>query len=63
EVISAAIEPHQHFLPYPVYPYDQFYYQDNKRIESQGGAVGISDNEDVLLKWMVSVPDISRIIT
>ncbi|GBM42843.1 hypothetical protein AVEN_161601-1 [Araneus ventricosus] len=37
--------------------------QNNKKINGQRGAVGILDNETVLLKWMVSSPDISKIIT
>ena len=42
---------------------DQFHEQNNKKIKCDGGAIGILDNETALLKWMISGPEISRIIT
>src|SRR6218665_1676936 len=42
---------------------DQFHEQNNKIIKSDGGAIGIFDNESALIKWMVAGPDIARIIT
>jgi len=41
---------------------DQLHGQNNKLIKGDGGAIVILDNELVLLKWMVSGPEISKIV-
>jgi len=41
---------------------DQVHEQKNKIVKDTGGAVGILDNETALMKWMVSGPEISRML-
>ena len=41
---------------------DHLHKQNNKLIKGDGGAVGIFANPTALLKWMVSGPEISRMV-
>ena len=41
---------------------DQLDEQNNMVIKGDGGAVGILNNETVLLKWMVGGPEVARMI-
>lgn len=43
-------------------PLDQAHEQNNKCVKSDGGAVGLTENTSELLRWMVSGPEIARII-
>ena len=48
--------------PFSAISDDQLHEQNNKLIKSNGGAIGIFDSDAALLKWMVSGPEISRMI-
>jgi hypothetical protein len=41
---------------------DQAHEQNNKDVKTDGGAVGIFDNESSLMKWMIGGPEIARIL-
>ena len=41
---------------------DQAHEQNNATVKGDGGAVGLFQNEDALTKWMVSGPEIARIL-
>lgn len=41
---------------------DQAHEQNNALIKGDGGAVGITENESALLRWMVSGPEICRLV-
>ena len=41
---------------------DQAHEQNNKDVKTDGGAVGILDNESSLMKWMISGPEIVRLV-
>ena len=41
---------------------DQAHEQNNEIVKGDGGAVGLFQNEDSLTKWMVSGPEIARIL-
>lgn len=42
---------------------DQAHEQNNKIVKGDRGAIGLTDSSTQLLRWMVSGPKISRIIT
>jgi len=44
-------------------PIDQAHKQNNKIVKGDGGAIGLAESSTQLLCWMVSGPEISRIIT
>ena len=44
-------------------PIDQAHEQNNKIVKGDRGAIGLTESSTQLLRWMVSGPDISRIIT
>ena len=41
---------------------DQAHEQNNKDVKTDGGAVGILDNESSLMKWMIGGPEIARLV-
>lgn len=41
---------------------DQAHEQNNKCVKGDGGAIGLTENSSQLLRWMVSGPEIARII-
>jgi hypothetical protein len=41
---------------------DQAHEQSNKDVKTDGGAVGILDNESSLMKWMIGGPEIARLV-
>ena len=43
-------------------PIDQAHKQTNKIVKGDGGAIGLTESSTQLLRWMVSGPEISRII-
>ena len=43
-------------------PIDQAHEQNNKIVKGDGGAIGLTVSSTQLLRWMVSGPEISRII-
>ena len=43
-------------------PIDQAHEQNNKIIKGDGGAIGLTESSTQLLRWMVSGPEMSRII-
>jgi len=43
-------------------PIDQAHEQNNALAKGEGGAVGLTDNPSALRRWMVSGPEIARII-
>ncbi|KAK3736761.1 hypothetical protein QZH41_008001 [Actinostola sp. cb2023] len=43
-------------------PLDHAHEQNNKCIKGDGGAVGLTENSSELLRWMISGPEISRMI-
>ena len=43
-------------------PIDQAHEQNNKIVKGNGGAIGLTESSTQLLRWMVSGPEISRII-
>ena len=42
---------------------DQAHEQNNKLVKGDGGAIGLTENSSELLRWMVSGPEIARIIS
>ena len=43
-------------------PIDQAHEQNNKCVKGDGGAVGLTENSSQLLRWMVSGPEMARVI-
>lgn len=43
-------------------PLDQAHEQYNKMVKVAGGAVGLMENQDALRRWMVSGPELSRLL-
>ena len=43
-------------------PIDQGHEQNNKIVKGDGGAIGLTESSSQLLRWMVSGPEMSRII-
>ena len=43
-------------------PLDQEHEQNNARVEGDRGAVGLTDNPSALRRWMVTGPDVARVI-
>ena len=41
---------------------DQAHEQNNKDVKTDGGAVGILDNESSLMKWMIGGLEITRLV-
>ena len=41
---------------------DQVHEQNNKLIQAEGGAIGILDSKDALIKWMIAGPELADII-
>ena len=48
--------------PFSCIAEDQAYEQNNKRIKWDGGAAGIPDSEEALLKWAISGPVLVKIL-
>ena len=44
-------------------PIDHAHEQNNKCVKEDGGAVGLTENTSELLRWMVSGPEIARVIS
>ena len=44
------------------FPIGQGHEQNNKIVKGDGGAIGLTENSTQLLRWMVSGPEMSRII-
>ena len=42
---------------------DQVHEQNNRNVKHDGGAVDILDNPSALMKWMISGPEIARMVT
>lgn len=49
----------KHFSAIPI---DQAHEQNNALVKGEGGAVGLTENPSALRRWMVSGPEIARII-
>ena len=43
-------------------PIDHAYEQNNKCVKGDVGAIGVTENTSELLQWMVSGPEIARVI-
>ena len=43
-------------------PLDQAYEQNNELIKGDGGAIGLTENLSALLRWMVSGPELARLV-
>ena len=43
-------------------PIDQAHEQNNKCVKGDGGAVGLTENTTQLLRWMISGPEMARVI-
>ena len=43
-------------------PIDQAHEQNNKLVKGDGGAIGLTENSAELTRWMVSGPEISRVV-
>ena len=43
-------------------PIDQAHEQNNALIKEDGGAVGLTDNQSVLQRWMVAGPEVARVV-
>ena len=41
---------------------DQSHEQNNAKVKGNGGAVGLTENEQALRRWMVSGPEVCRVI-
>lgn len=41
---------------------DQCHEQHNSNLKGDGGVIGITQNETTLTRWMVSGPEIARIV-
>ena len=41
---------------------EQCHEQQNKLVKGDGGAIGLTKHEDILRKWMVCGPEVSRIV-
>ena len=48
--------------PFSAIPIDQAHEQNNALMKGEGGAVGLTENPSALHRWMVSGPEIARII-
>ena len=43
-------------------PIDYAHEQNNKCVKGDGGAIGLTENTSELLRWIVSGPEIARVI-
>ena len=43
-------------------PLDQAHEQNNEFIKGEGGVIGITENPNALLRWMVAGPDLARMV-
>lgn len=43
-------------------PLDHAHEQNNKCVKGDGGAIGLTENSSELLRWMISGPEISRMV-
>lgn len=43
-------------------PIDQAHEQANKRVKGVGGIIGLTENRDMLERWIVTGPEISRVV-
>lgn len=43
-------------------PVDQAHEQANKRVKGVGGIIGLTENHDMLERWIVTGPEISRVV-
>lgn len=43
-------------------PIDQAHEQANKRVKGVGGIIGLTENLDMLERWIVTGPEISRVL-
>ena len=41
---------------------DHAHEQNNKLVKGDGGAIGLTENSSQLLRWMVSGPEVSRLV-
>lgn len=53
---------HKSRKPFSSMALDQAHEQENAIVKGEGGAVGLTDNESALKRWMVSGPEIARIV-
>ena len=53
---------HKTQKPFPSIALDHAHEQVNAVVKGEGGAVGLTDSPDALLRWMVSVPEVSRMV-
>ena len=51
---------HRHFSAVPI---DQAHEQNNKVVKGDGGAIGLTKDYAKLLRWMISGPEVSRVIS
>ena len=51
---------HHHFSAVPI---DQAHEQNNKVVKGDGGAIGLTKDYTKLLRWMISGPEVSRVIS
>ena len=47
---------------FPSIPLDQAHEQNNEFIKGEGGVIGITENPNALLRWMVAGPDLARMV-
>ena len=43
-------------------PIDHAYEQMNKKIKGVGGAIGLTENPQMLVRWMVAGPELCRVV-
>ena len=48
--------------PFSMMPLDESYEQNNACLKADGGAIGLSWNPTALLWWMVSCPEMARVV-
>ena len=44
-------------------PLDQIHEMNNKQVKGDGGCIGLTEDSHALLRWMISGPEISRLLS
>ena len=48
--------------PFSMMPLDESHEQNNACVKADGGAIGLTQNPTALLRWMVSGPEMARVV-
>ena len=62
EFLSGKFTAQKTLNAFSAIPMDQAHEQNNELIKGNGGAIGLTENPSALLRWMVSRPELARLV-